>query len=166
MVEVVRAATKGEAHGWEDFTAGVDERMSNEVAALMSLTLEAGVPEGKAVCGPVFAGSQWVAGADADLIVDGCLYDVKTRVDPRKGLPAYLRQLIGYALLDWDDRYGLKSAGFYFARQGKWMSWPLSYLLRQTTGRSSATLLELRKDFRRYAEKHGSRRQHRGSRTR
>ena len=102
--------------------------------------------------GPRFAGSASVDGADADLIVEGCLYEVKTTKAPREKLVGAFRQLLGYVLLDWSHDHGLERAGFYFARQGKGMSWPLGEIVRQTTGEADATLAGLRDDFRRLAE--------------
>ena len=55
---------------------------------------------GEIVVGPTFDGSEYVGGADADLIKGGCLYAIKTIMDPRRDLPGTVRQLIGYALLD------------------------------------------------------------------
>lgn len=108
------------------------------------------------VCGPSFDGSAFVRGADADLIVDGCLYDVKTTMKPREDLPRNLRQLLGYALLDWNDALGLERVGFYFSRQGSWLSWALDDLVEQTAAHG-ATLRQLRDDFRSRAHHHNPR---------
>lgn len=117
------------------------------------MEVAAGVfPRRAAVCGPAFAGSSWVDGADGDLIVEGCLYEVKTTKAPREKLVDAFRQLFGYVLLDWSDEYRLERAGFYFARQGERMSWPMGELVSQTTGVADATLTGLRNDFRRLAE--------------
>ena len=57
---------------------------------------------------PVFAGARNVGGADGDLIVDGCLWDIKTTTQKAQG--KWLFQLLGYDLLDNDDdRFGLPS---------------------------------------------------------
>lgn len=104
-----------------------------------------------AVYGPEFAGSADVDGADADLIVSGCLYDVKTTVNPRDRLAATVRQLVGYVLLDWKDEYNLQHAGFYYSRQGRRMSWPLKNIIEEITGDPKATLGGLREDFREVA---------------
>ena len=136
---------------WDACTAAVDRSVSDEVGALMELASGA-FPRREAVCGPRFAGSASVDGADADLIVEGCLYEVKTTKAPREKLVGAFRQLLGYVLLDWSHDHGLERAGFYFARQGKGMSWPLGEIVRQTTGEADATLAGLRDDFRRLAE--------------
>ena len=71
---------------------------------------------------------------------------MKTTVAPRRDLPRNLRQLIGYALLDWSDALSLERVGFYFSRQGAWLSWPLADVVEQTA--AGATLAELREEFR------------------
>ena len=48
---------------------------------------------------PVFAGSLDVGGADGDLIVDGCLIDIKATISPKLAAN-HLFQLAGYLLLD------------------------------------------------------------------
>ncbi len=50
---------------------------------------------------PIFAGSHDVNGADADLIVDGCLIDIKTTIDPTRLDREWVYQLLGYVLLDY-----------------------------------------------------------------
>ena len=140
---------------WDEYVASVDEQLAGEVVELFRLA-EQNLPTDHAVCGPEFVGSRAVGGADADLIVESCLYDIKTSINPRKPFPVNLKQLIGYALLDWDDQYALKHAGFYFSRQGAWMSWPLSRLLTECTGTSTVTLSNLRNQFRGLAEEHAA----------
>lgn len=134
---------------WDAYTTPVDKAVAAEVANLMRL---ANPPKADtAECGTSFDGSGSVGGADADLVLDGCLYDVKTTMYPRRELPSRLRQLIGYALLDWDDKLMLTRVGFYFSRQGAWMSWNLSDLVRQSAT-SGDTLRGLREDFRSLAQ--------------
>ena len=59
--------------------------------------------------GPTFAGSQLMK-ADADLIAGGLLLDLKTSA--KFSLPAQdMLQVIGYALLDFDDEFGDDGAG-------------------------------------------------------
>lgn len=137
---------------WDVCAAQVDRSVSEEVEALMEVAAGA-FPEREAICGPGFAGSGSVGGADTDMIVEGCLYEVKTTKAPRDKLVDSLRQLLGYVLLDWLDDYKLERVGLYFARQGKRMSWPLAELVWEVTGDANATLAGLRDDFRRAAEK-------------
>ena len=68
------------------------------------------LPPDRVVCGPVFAGSADIGGADADFIIDGLLLDCKSpcpRTSSERGdLPAR-----GYLLLDYDDQYGIAGSG-------------------------------------------------------
>ena len=135
---------------WEESAAGVEEHLAAEVASLVAVArgrFPASEAAG-AVFGPAFAGSAAVDGADADLIVSGCLYDVKTTINPGNRLAASVRQLLGYVLLDWDDAHRLQRAGFYFARQGRRMSWPLDEVVADAAGDAQATLAGVREELR------------------
>jgi hypothetical protein len=97
---------------------------------------------------PTFAGSGEIGGADADLISDGCLIDVKTTVDPKFTRTRLLYQLLGYVLLDYDDAYAIRSVGVYLARQGLLIRWQLDDLLTTLLDEKQASLAELRASFR------------------
>jgi hypothetical protein len=74
------------------------------------------------VANPTFAGSADARGADADFILDGCLIDIKTTT--RKGLPCEnIYQLLGYVVLDYDNRYNIDSVGFYLSRVPVLITW-------------------------------------------
>lgn len=89
--------------------------------------------------GPTFGvSSTWIGGADADIVDDGCLIDIKCSKEPER--TPFLRQVIGYALLDVDDEHRLDSVGIYLARQGIFWKVPLDDIARQ----AGATLQELR----------------------
>lgn len=79
--------------------------------------------------GPLFAGGADVGGADGDLIIAGTLIDIKTTMHPHRQLPAGLRQLLGYLLLDYDDWHAITGIGLYLVRQGKLCTWDLAELL-------------------------------------
>lgn len=96
---------------------------------------------------PTFAGSNDVGGADADLIVDGCLIDIKTSVNPKLDAE-YVRQLAGYLLLDYNDSLHITSLGIYMARQGMLLTWTVEEFLRQLTGEPQVMLTALRQAFR------------------
>ena len=98
------------------------------------------------ILNPTFKGSRDVGGADADLIVDGCLIDIKTSISPTIE-PEWLRQIVGYTLLDYNDERQIKSVGIYMARQGMLFTWPLVDLLPQLTGDPTATVKRLRQEF-------------------
>lgn len=96
---------------------------------------------------PTFMGSGDIGGADADLILNGCLLDIKTTVT-RKITNTMLYQLIGYALLDYEDEYRIKELGIYLARQATTLRWNLHGLLdRLHTDTSAPPLAELRHQF-------------------
>jgi hypothetical protein len=96
---------------------------------------------------PTFVGSPDVGGADADLIVDGCLIDIKASVQPNIQ-PYWLRQLAGYVLLDYADEHHIHSVGIYMARQGTLLTWPLDEFLAALTGDAHVSLSGLRGEFR------------------
>ena len=75
--------------------------------------------------------------ADADLIVDGLLLEVKTRLgrktpdghaDTLHAIDLY--QALGYLLFDLDDRYSLTKVGWYSARYGNLTVFDVDHLLR------------------------------------
>jgi len=99
------------------------------------------------ILNPTFAGSLDIGGADADLVVDGCLIDIKASISPQIKAE-YLYQLAGYLLLDYDDQLHMSAVGIYMARQGMLFTWPVAEFLRQLTGNDSAELGSLRREFR------------------
>lgn len=92
--------------------------------------------------GPTFEGSKLMP-ADADLVADGLLVELKTGLGAklqdgtrRCRLDAkVLYQMIGYALLDFDDSYQIDSIGLYEARYGHLAIWKLQDLLDETAPR-------------------------------
>jgi len=95
--------------------------------------------------------------ADADLILDDCLLELKT--SQRPNLAQYLRQLLGYVLLDTGDRYGIRRVGVYLARQRCLATFSLHDLLIGSTSdrkegriRLEERLAQLRADFRAVVE--------------
>ena len=100
-----------------------------------------------AVLNPNFAGSADIDGADADLIADGCLWEIKTtKQSAAEG--KWLHQLLGYALLDYEDEYGVDRVGLLLPRHNTQVSWPISDLMAAMSGRDDLDLLALRRDFR------------------
>lgn len=92
--------------------------------------------------GPTFDGSKLCA-ADADLIYDGVLLELKTKVGsaPNKAgqrhdvLPAEdLYQLVAYALFDHSDAFEIHSLALYSARYGHRSIWPLEKGLSELAG--------------------------------
>ncbi|MFJ4681695.1 hypothetical protein [Kitasatospora sp. NPDC088783] len=91
--------------------------------------LRAGTDVEQCHSGPLFAGSRDVGGADADLIVGPLLVDFKALKDPVRLPAAAAYQLAGYALLDYEDRYGLERVGIYLTRSGQLITWELGEYL-------------------------------------
>ena len=90
-----------------------------------------------AVLNPTFAWSLRVGGADADLIVDHCLVELKATSD--KGLLGeVVRQLIGYLLLDYEDRYQIDRVAVFYARRPQLLEWPADTFLNLCAGRPTA----------------------------
>lgn len=106
----------------------------------------------RAKLNPVFDGSTGVGGADADFIVGRCLVEMKTTIDSKlPSLRRWLYQLLGYVLLDYSDRYRIRSVGLYLTRQGIMVKWPLEYFICTLTNDTAARLRERRKHLRRLA---------------
>lgn len=99
---------------------------------------------------PDFAGSALVGGADADWIVGDALIDSKAydklTVPTLRG---FLRQLLGYVMLDLDDALGIRSVGVWLPRQGLTRTWSLDRLLG---GDPEELLPRLREGFRKAAD--------------
>jgi hypothetical protein len=75
---------------------------------------------------PVFAGSSAIGGADADFIIATTIFELKTtKTLDVAAVRNALLQLLGYSLLDYDDEYGIRRVGVYFARHGWVKAWPL-----------------------------------------
>ncbi len=104
-----------------------------------------------ATLNPQFAGSIDIGGADADLITDGCLWEIKTtKVSGAQG--EWFRQLLGYVLLDYEDEHAIDRVGLLLPRQGTRFSWPVSDLIAELSGRDDHDLMTLREHFRRICE--------------
>lgn len=104
-----------------------------------------------AILNPTFAGSTTVGGADADLITSDTLIDLKVAQHAQQRWPVDLRQLVGYLLLDWEDRHRIARVGLYYARQGVLLTWPAGDLLNVLAGRPT-DLAGLRGGFREVCE--------------
>ena len=54
------------------------------------------------------------------------------------------RPVLGYVLLDYPDRFQIRTVALYLARQSTFLRWPLDELLYTMTGGTVASLAELR----------------------
>lgn len=116
-----------------------DDAAVAELLALRGLSEERLIPSlrGPYSLGPSFdlsaPGPTQRIAAEADLIADGLLIDIKTTLAPKNkaGLrPDALRaenmyQLLGYALLDYSNRFNIDRIGIFSARYGTLTQWPL-----------------------------------------
>lgn len=99
------------------------------------------------VLNPAFgAASAQLGGADADLIVDGRLIDVKTKRNATVDL-VDLWQILGYAFSDYNDEYQIREVGFYFSRHGLQVAWSLDALMELMAG-APKNLANVRMQFR------------------
>jgi hypothetical protein len=96
--------------------------------------------------GPTFAGSELIK-ADADLIAAGLLLELKTSAKLSLGITDLL-QVIGYALLDFDDDYRIAELGIFTARYGYLATWELGGLLSELAGHE-VRVQSARDEFRR-----------------
>lgn len=88
-----------------------------------------------------------IGGGDVDLIVDGCLIEIKTAKDPGQiSKPSWPWQLLAYALLDYGDAYELESVALYLARQGLLIRWPLDKYVSLMAG-DQLSLSDARRDL-------------------
>ena len=100
---------------------------------------------GRWVLGPGFTGSALIK-ADADLIAAGLLLDLKT--DSKLSLSVTtMFQVIGYALLDFDDTYQLTEAGTFSARYAYLATWDIGTLFDELAGHH-VSLPFIRQEFR------------------
>lgn len=77
-----------------------------------------------------FDGSSLVGGADADWLIGDTLIDCKVYgALTVSRLRDFLRQLLGYVMLDLNDVLKIRHVGIWLPRQGRMQTWSLSYLL-------------------------------------
>jgi hypothetical protein len=140
-------STIGPTTTLDDFLNSVPSDWVEDLAQLAGLFIGAFVDRLRepAVLNPVFAQSAAVGGADADIIAGGTLLEIKTTINPRID-GAWIRQLLGYLLLDTDGEFAVASLGLYLARQGRLIVWPLDESLEVMAGRPIA-LPRLRQEF-------------------
>ena len=98
------------------------------------------------VLNPTFDGSNDVDGADADLIIDGILIDIKATKRPMID-PDWMRQVLGYVLLDYSDHHRINGVGLYMARQGILFRWTLDEVIEGLCADKTASVNELRNQF-------------------
>jgi hypothetical protein len=100
----------------------------------------------RTVCGPVFALSAQVGGADADVICGDLLLDFKATSTTSIVGRCELWQLVGYALADADDHYGIRKVGVAALRWRRRWTIGIDDLLERLAGQP-VTLDQARDEF-------------------
>jgi hypothetical protein len=138
----------------DDFTVDTmleqaDDAAVAELVALRELSEERLIPNltGPFSLGPTFdlskLGPTRRIAAEADLIADGLLIDIKTTLAPKNkaGLrpdvlkPNNVYQLLAYALLDYSNQYNIARLGIFSARYGTLTEWTLERVTSLMAGR-------------------------------
>ena len=86
-------------------------------------------------------------GPDGDLAADGCQWDIETTVRTR-GKGAWLHQLPGDLLLDYEDDHVIERAGYLFPRRQAAVHRSVTRLIGSLSGRTDRTLPDLRQRLR------------------
>jgi hypothetical protein len=113
--------------------AGLDQLTGFRSVFLTTLIPQLASRSGAWALGPTFTGSALIK-ADADLIAAGLLIDLKTSAKKPSLAVTDLLQVIGYALLDFDDEYHLNALGIFSARYAYLATWELPALLSELAG--------------------------------
>jgi len=94
------------------------------------------------VLNPTFEQSRALGGADADLIVGRRLIDLKATTTPGIVGRFELWQLLGYALADTNDKYGIREVGIAALRWRSSISWPVEEFLSDLAPAAAETAVE------------------------
>ncbi len=95
---------------------------------------------------PDFEQSKALGGADADVIAGSTLLDWKTAASRPTGRHD-LWQLVGYALADTPNAYGIDTVGISAVRWRRRVCWPLADLLADLSGGRARDVARLRVQF-------------------
>jgi hypothetical protein len=142
---------KGVSVGADELLSLAPEAALSQLAAFRRVFETALIPrlatwQGRWHLGPTFTGSELLH-ADADLIAAGLLLDLKTSAAKPSLARGDMFQVIGYALLDFDDAYQLTHLGIVSARYAYLTTWPIQELLDELAGHP-VRLPDIRDDFR------------------
>lgn len=101
--------------------------------------------------GPDFACSRLLGGADADVLADGVLLDLKTTGDTSPLSRCDLWQMLGYVLADTDDELEIEEVGFIWPRWRFRSRWRVEDLIAIVGGHETG-VEALRRSFREMCE--------------
>jgi hypothetical protein len=102
--------------------------------------------------GPVFVQSAALGGADADIIYDGTLIDLKSTSQARVVGREELWQLLGYLFADTDDAYRVEQVGIVALRRRRTLIWSSQDLIDALAGGSAPPVEHWRVEFARVLE--------------
>ncbi|HET8628793.1 MAG TPA: hypothetical protein VFL91_15330 [Thermomicrobiales bacterium] len=110
--------------------SAVDDATAADIARLAELAA-ACWPHGdeRVAVNPVFGDRARRGAPEADWVSGGTLYLCRTTWEPRPLGRQHVLQLLGYILLDWQDRYRIRGGGWYFTRQQLRVEYPLDDLI-------------------------------------
>ncbi len=132
--------------------AGIDQLTKFRHVFETALIPQLATRRGPWALGPTFSGSAMIGGADGDLIAAGLLLELKTSAKLTLAVKD-LFQVIGYALLDFDDEYKLTEVGIFSARYAYLATWSVGGLLSELAG-CPASLQAARREFRQLLHTH------------
>jgi hypothetical protein len=95
---------------------------------------------------PAFDAAPQPGAALDPLILGDTLALVKVTTQPTVEA-RWMRELVGYALCDVADRFGIQQVGIIAPRQGMVLRWPLADVVARLAGEPHATLAHLRHEF-------------------
>jgi hypothetical protein len=105
---------------------------------------------GRWALGPTLAGSELMNG-DADLIAAGLLLELKVSAKAASLSVTDAWQMIGYALMDYTDEFGITTVARFSARYAYLATWNLESLLSQLAGKQ-LSVADVRAEFRELLE--------------
>ena len=123
--EAISYLSKIGSSNLEEMISKIDQKISADVVRITDLFavgnfgLIASVRN--TLCGVKFDGSDDIGGADCDLICDGVLIECKSLKKPKFNTD-YFRQLVGYYLLDYNDKMSITEFRVYFSRHAHWLT--------------------------------------------
>lgn len=131
-----------EAIDAHDFCVRVDRDVLSDLGQLLFasqaqlVAWKDGIASGQNLeMNPAFSGEYLVDGADGDWIIGDTLVDCKvhSEISPAT-LRKHMIQLLGYVMLDLNDRYGIRNVAIWLPRHQVLVSWPLTRLLGGVSG--------------------------------